>query len=69
MTQDQPGRPIQKREVALPPVDLPGILCLTEGARGLVVFARGGGSSLSPRERDCRAFYGQAAHGNRQAAD
>jgi len=50
MTQDQPGRPIQQREVALPPVDLPGILSLPEGAQGLVVFAHGSGSSrLSPR--------------------
>jgi predicted alpha/beta-hydrolase family hydrolase len=42
--------PIEQREVVLPPVDLPGILSLPAGARGLVVFAHGSGSSrLSPR--------------------
>jgi putative phosphoribosyl transferase len=47
-----------KREIVIPldAVELPGILAVPEGARGIVVFAHGTGSSrLSPRNADVAA--------------
>ncbi len=42
----------EARDVRVPPIGLPGTLDVPEGARALVVFAHGSGSSrLSPRNR------------------
>jgi pimeloyl-ACP methyl ester carboxylesterase len=44
------GRDIQTRELRIPPIGLAGTLHVPEGARSLVVFAHGSGSSrFSPR--------------------
>lgn len=43
---------VSRRQVSIPPLDLPGELAVPEAARGLVLFAHGSGSSrLSPRNR------------------
>ncbi|MGA2493298.1 MAG: alpha/beta fold hydrolase [Roseiarcus sp.] len=43
---------VATRQIAVPPLGLPGIVDLPAGARGLVVFVHGSGSSrLSPRNR------------------
>lgn len=43
---------MSRRQVAIPPLGLPGELAVPEAARGLVLFAHGSGSSrLSPRNR------------------
>ena len=45
-------RAVERREVRLPPLGLTGDLQVPAGARGIVVFAHGSGSSrLSPRNR------------------
>ena len=47
-----PARTVERREVQLPPLALPGDLQVPVDARGIVVFAHGSGSSrLSPRNR------------------
>ena len=47
-----PAPTVIRREVRLPPLDLAGDLQIPAGARGLVLFAHGSGSSrLSPRNR------------------
>lgn len=44
------GASVETREIAIPPVGLPGTLALPKDARGIVLFAHGSGSSrLSPR--------------------
>ncbi len=43
------GEPLQ-REVRIPPLNLPGLLCVPRNAQAIVIFAHGSGSSrLSPR--------------------
>ena len=45
-----PRHEIQRREVRVPPLGLPGIMGEPDGAQSLVIFAHGSGSSrLSPR--------------------
>lgn len=47
-----PTEDISRRQVAIPPLGLPGELAVPESAQGLVLFAHGSGSSrLSPRNR------------------
>ncbi len=47
-----PQDDVSRRQVAIPPLGLPGELTVPEAARGLVLFAHGSGSSrLSPRNR------------------
>ncbi len=53
---------IERRDVTIPPLGLAGILRVPTGARGLVVFAHGSGSSrLSPRNN--AVAEGFAGHG------
>lgn len=47
---DRPDTPTRTVDVSMPPVGLPGSLCLPPAPRAVVVFAHGSGSSrLSPR--------------------
>lgn len=44
------GSAVQAQDIEIPPVGLPGLLAVPEGARSIVLFAHGSGSSrLSPR--------------------
>jgi pimeloyl-ACP methyl ester carboxylesterase len=55
---------VDVRDVRIPPLGLAGILRIPDGARGLVVFAHGSGSSrLSPRNTK----VAEALNGNRLA--
>lgn len=48
-------------EIASDYVRLPGLVCVPEGTRGIVVFAHGSGSSrLSPRNQDVASVLQQA---------